>query len=165
MSFCSSWLKRSNNPTESLRLLDQAAQLRAPDKTYHLRRAAYLSKTGNASAAEQEQRAADATPPTTPVDHFLTGWDLYKRGDLASANRHFDFTLLRQPDHFWARCLSAVCDLRLRDYQVAKERLTWCIDREPDNAWLHVWRGFASMPACCAQGREGGNRPPLPGRA
>ena len=131
-------------PKESLRLLDQGARLRAPDKTYHLRRAAYLSKTGNASAAEQEQRAADATPPTTPVDHFLTGWDLYKRGDLASANRHFDFTLLQQPDHFWARCLSAVCDLRLRDYKVAKERLTWCIDREPDNAWLRVWRGFAS---------------------
>ncbi len=131
-------------PTESLRLLDQAARLRAPDKTYHLRRAAYLSKTGDARGAAQEQRAADAVEPTTPADHFLTGWELYNRGEMASASRHFEITLSRQSDHFWARCLSAVCDLRLREFKVAKERLTWCIAREPGNAWLYVWRGFAA---------------------
>jgi eukaryotic-like serine/threonine-protein kinase len=101
----------SDRPTESLHLLDQAAQLRAPDKTYHLRRATYLSKTGDASGAQGEQRAADSTPPTTPIDHFLTGRDEYKRKEYASANRHFHLTLLRQPDHFWAQCLSALCEL------------------------------------------------------
>jgi serine/threonine protein kinase/lipoprotein NlpI len=133
-----------DQPTEGLSLLDQAAQLRRPDKTYHLRRAVYLSKTGDAAGAERERKAADATSPATPVDHFLAGWELYDRGDLAAAGDHFDFTLARQPGHFWAKCLSSLCELRLGRPRVAQVRLTAFIEREPDNAWLYVWRGLAS---------------------
>ncbi len=133
-----------DQPGLSLRLLDQAGRLRAPDRTYHLRRAAYLSKTGDVAAAKDEQRAADATAPSTPVDHFLTGWEQYKRKEFPSANRHFDSTLLREPEHFWARCLSALCELQLEEHKVAKNSLTECIERAPDNAWLYVWRGLAS---------------------
>ncbi len=143
-----------DKPAESLRLLDQAALLRAPDKTYHLRRASYLAKTGNAPAAEAEQRAADATPPSSPVDHFLAGWDQFKRRDFASANRHFDLTLQRQSDHFWARCLSALCSLQLKQGLLAKERLTGCIRSEPDDPWLYIWRALASMQVAVATEKE-----------
>jgi eukaryotic-like serine/threonine-protein kinase len=132
-------------PAESLRLLAQAATLRAPDRTFHFRRAAYLSKKGDVSGAEAERRAADATPLATPVDHFLAGREQFKRGDYAGANRNFDATRLRQPDHFWARCLSSLCVLQLRQEQLAWDRLSECIRSEPGNAWLRLWRGLASM--------------------
>jgi eukaryotic-like serine/threonine-protein kinase len=134
-----------DQPTESLRLLDAAGTLRAPDKTYHLRRASYLAKTGDAPGAEKEQSVAAATPLATPVDHFLAGYEDFKRQNYAPADRHFQFTRLRQPDHFWARCLSGLCVLQLGQHQLAWDRLSECIRIEPDNAWLHVWRGLASM--------------------
>jgi serine/threonine protein kinase/tetratricopeptide (TPR) repeat protein len=133
-----------DQPAQSLRFLDEAAALRAPDKTYHLRRASYLSMAGDAAGAEREQRLADATPVSTPADYFLAGREQFKRRDYASANRHFDYTRLRQPEHFWARCLSALCALQMKQHPLAKEMLTVCIEREKANAWLHVWRGLAS---------------------
>ncbi len=131
--------------TESLRLLDAAGTLRLADKTYHSRRASYLAKAGDAPGAEKEQSVADATPLATPVDHFLAGHEDFKRRDYALADRHFQFTRLRQPDHFWARCLSGLCVLQLGQHQLAWDRLSECIRSEPDNAWLYVWRGLATM--------------------
>jgi len=84
----------------------------------------------------------------------LMGRDLYRRGDPTSANRHFDLALQRQPDHFWARCLSAICYLRLGRPLVAKVSLSACIEREQEYAWLYVWRGFASSQLAATAGDQ-----------
>lgn len=136
-------------------MLDRAATLHTPDKTYHLRRAFYLSKTGDGSGAEKERQVADAQPLATPIDHFLAGREDFLRGAYASANRHFEFTRIRQPDHFWARCLSAHCALHLGQHQLAWDRLSECIRSEPDNAWLYVWRGLASMQLAARAAKDG----------
>ena len=134
----------ADRPSEGLELLDQAARLRPPTMVYHLRRSALLSQVGDQAAAQVEQRAAAALSATTALDHYLLGQEDYKRRKYAAANRHFETALQLQPGHFWARCLSSVCYLQLREPTIAKLLLTDCIDRERDYPWLYVWRGFAS---------------------
>ena len=140
-----------DQPADSLRLLDRAARLRPPSRAYHQRRAVYLSREGNGQAAEQERRAALALLPTTASDHFLIGREQYKRGELRSANRHFELALRLQADHFWAQCMSALCYLRLQQPSVAKvslERL--CAARARICVALCLAR--ASLPASSPRG-------------
>jgi tetratricopeptide (TPR) repeat protein len=133
------------NPAQGLRRLDQAARLRPLSTTaYHLRRAACLAAAGQGPAAEQERRRAQALQPTTAFDHFLIGREDYRRGDLRSALQHFNGALQLQPDHFWAQCLSALCLLQILEPIQARTRLTACLQRERDSAWLYLLRGFAS---------------------
>jgi len=148
-----------DRPDESVRLLERAARLRPPTMAYLLRRAAYLAQAGDAAAAEQARRLADAAPPTTALDHFLLGQEQYKRREYATANRHLEQALQLQADHFWARCLSSICYLRLQQPTVAKVSLTFCIEREPEYAWLYVWRGFASYQLAAVAGEPLKNRP------
>jgi serine/threonine protein kinase/Tfp pilus assembly protein PilF len=150
----------ADRPDESLRLMERAAQLRPPTMAYHLRRAAYLIKAGNAAAAEKEQRAAATVPPTTALDHFLLGQVQYKRGNPVTANRHFEKALQLDAGHFWARCLSSISYLRLQEPTVARVSLTFCIQRQPEYTWLYVWRGFASYQLAAIAGEQLKNRPP-----
>ena len=125
-------------------MLDAAGKLRPASRAYHLRRADCHARRGDASAAEQERRAAEALPLASPLDHFLVAKDLYRRGSWAEALAHFDTTLTRQPGHFWSNCLSAICCLQLQRPVPAWSKLTACLQTEPDLAWLHELRGFAS---------------------
>jgi tetratricopeptide (TPR) repeat protein len=131
-------------PGQGLRRLDQAARLRPTTTAYHLRRAACLIRTGQASAAEGERGAAARLKPTTAFDHFLVGQERYKRRDPIGALQQFNAALRLQPDHFWAQCLSALCLLQLPQPVEAKTRLTACLQRERGSAWLYLLRGFAS---------------------
>jgi eukaryotic-like serine/threonine-protein kinase len=131
-------------PAAGLHRLDQAGRLRPPTKAYHLRRAAILARAGDATAAAQQRREADALKPTTAFDHFLVGQERYKRGDLGKAIQSFSTALQLQPDHFWAQCLRATSCLQLKQPSEAKSGLTACIVREPGFAWLHLLHGFAS---------------------
>ncbi len=130
-------------PAESLRILDRAVLLRSPTQAYHLGRAACLNRANDRAGAERERLAAEAVAPATASDHFLVGWERYKRGDRSSANRLFDQALDLQPDHFLAKCLSAMSYLNLDQPLAAKLRLDDCIVRGPDYAWLYVWRAMA----------------------
>jgi eukaryotic-like serine/threonine-protein kinase len=151
--------RAADRPEESLRFLERAGRLRPPTMAYHLRRADYLSKTGDVAAAQREQQAADAAPPTTALDYFLLGQEQYKRGDLLGANRHCEKALQLDPGHFWARCLSSICYLRLQRPTVAKVSLTFCIEREPEDPWLYIWRGSASYQLAAIAGEQLKNQP------
>src|SRR4029077_13527601 len=70
--------------------------------------------------------------------------ELYRQGKWEEARSHLDTTLGRQAGHFWASALSAICYLRLKQPMPAWPRLTACLQAEPDQAWLHDLRGFAS---------------------
>ena len=137
-------LAETEGPDRGLRVLDTAGKLRPASRAYHMRRADCHARRGDASAAEQERRAAAALPLASPLDHFLVAKDLYRRGSWAEALAHFDTTLTRQPGHFWSNCLSAICCLQLQRPVPAWSRLTACLQTEPDLAWLHQLRGFAS---------------------
>ena len=81
---------------------------------YYLRRAACLERAGDALGAKQERLTAERTQPDGAFDHFLTGLEQYKRGYMTQARRHFALALQAQPNHFWAQCLLANCDLNTR---------------------------------------------------
>ncbi len=131
-------------PDQGLRLLDQAAELRPPTQVYHLRRAAHLVRLGDAAAAERERTKANALQASSALDHFLTGKEQYKRREWRAARSHFDETLLIQPEHFWAHCLSAICSLQLAEPIRAQAGLSACLQTEPGFVWLYELRGFAS---------------------
>ena len=48
-----------------------------------------------------------------------------------------------RPDHFWARCLQAICFIQTKNFDAAKSNLVGCLQAEPDSAWLYLLRGFA----------------------
>jgi tetratricopeptide (TPR) repeat protein len=132
-------------PEPGLKLLDQAAGLAPPTRIYHLRRADYLTRQGDATGAARERKQAESVPLDLAFDHFLMGKDLYQRGEWARAIPHFDSVLLNQPAHFWSHYFSALCSLQLGRPVPAKPELTACLQAEPGLAWLHHLRGLASF--------------------
>jgi tetratricopeptide (TPR) repeat protein len=131
-------------PELGLQRLDQAAKLHRPTRAYHLRRAAYLARAGEAAGAKRERSEADRLQPDTAFDHFLVGQERYEHQDLVGAAQAFDAALQIKPDDFWAHCLSAVCWLRLNQPIEAKASLNACLQRERQFAWLYLLRGLAS---------------------
>src|SRR5262245_13363816 len=132
---------------EAIRILDWTAELRRrPTHAYHLRKAACLERAGDAEGAMRARAAAERIQPDGAFDHFLSGLERYKRGLLAQARRHFQIALETQPNHFWAKCLLAICDLNARPAQPAEAKayLTACLQTHPDLPWLYLLRGFAS---------------------
>ena len=65
---------------------------------------------------------------------------------MTQAKRHFTEALQAQPNHFWAQCLLAICDLNSRPAspEKAKGYLTACLQTHPELPWLYLLRGFAS---------------------
>ena len=132
---------------EALRILERARELRPqPACAYHVRRADCLEKAGDAEGAKHELAVAEMVEPDGAFDHFLTGLEWYKRGFLKEARQHLGLALQVQPNHFWAQCLLAICDLNARPPRAAeaKIRLTACLQSQPDLAWLYLLRGFAA---------------------
>ena len=64
-----------------------------------------------------------------------------------------------QPEHFWAHCLSAICDLQLSEPEQAKAELNACLQAEASFAWLYELRGFASYQVAALKLREAENWP------
>jgi serine/threonine protein kinase/tetratricopeptide (TPR) repeat protein len=137
-------LSEAEEPERGLRHLDQAARLQPHTRAYHLRRADCLARRGDAAGAQREHREAEALPSTSALDFFLIGKEMYKREDWAGALPNLDAALLRQPEHFWAHCLSSICDMRLGRPIQAKAELNACLQAEPGFAWLYELRAFAS---------------------
>jgi serine/threonine protein kinase/tetratricopeptide (TPR) repeat protein len=128
---------------EALRLLDQALRFGAPSRAYHLRRARYLSRLGEDSAATQADEAAKRSAVTGVLDHFLMADELYRRADLDQAIREFELVLQAKPDHFWAQYLNGLCLLRMNRHAEAKTMLTACLAQGREFVWLYLLRGFA----------------------
>jgi serine/threonine protein kinase/tetratricopeptide (TPR) repeat protein len=132
---------------KAIRILDRAAEMHpSSTQAYHLRRGACLSRMGDEAGAARERAEAERLRPDGAFDHFLIGQERFKRGLLTGAKRHFEAAVRSQPDHFWAKCLSAICDLNARPPRPAEARavLNDCLERHPDFAWLYLLRGFAN---------------------
>jgi eukaryotic-like serine/threonine-protein kinase len=129
----------------ALSVLESAARLR-PDhpRAYHLRRASLLAAKNDRAGADRERAEAALVAPKTAFDYFLIGQDEYKRRRFADAIGHFEMALRNRPDHFWAKCLQAICFIETKSFAAAKSNLFGCLQAEPDSAWLFLLRGYAS---------------------
>ena len=127
----------------ALAVLESGAQLR-PDHpcAFHLSCAALLTLRKDKAGADRELAAAAMVPPKTPSDYFLIGQDEYKKHPV-DAIKYFEMALRGRPDHFWARCLQAICFIRAENFSAAKANLVSCLEAEPDSAWLYLLRGYA----------------------
>ena len=132
---------------QALQILELTAKLPPslrPTRAYHSRRAEYLAMQVDAAGERAERAEADRLQPEGAFDHFLDGRELYKRGRWTEAIDHFEATLREQPDHFWAQCLLAICDLQTLRPAEARVVLSACLRRRPTAAWLFLLRGFAN---------------------
>jgi tetratricopeptide (TPR) repeat protein len=129
----------------ALRVLESAARLR-PDHTraYRLKRASLLEAKKDQAGADGELAEAMLIVPDSAFDYYLIGEDEYKRGRYADAIHDFEMALRKRPDHFWAKCLQAICFIKTKQFDASKSNLFACIQAEPDSAWLYLLRGFAS---------------------
>ncbi len=82
--------------------------------------------------------------PETAFDYFLSGQQEYKLKRLADAIQDFEIALRKKPDHFWAKCLLAICYIQTSRFEAAKSCLNGCLQTDRDFAWLYLLRGFAS---------------------
>jgi eukaryotic-like serine/threonine-protein kinase len=128
-----------------LRVLESAARLR-PDhpRAYHLKRASLLAAKNDHAGADRELAQAQLVPPQSSFDYFLIGQDEYKRRCYADAIDDLEMALRGRSDHFWAKCLQAICFIQTKRFDAAKANLIGCLQAEPDSAWLYLLRGFAS---------------------
>jgi tetratricopeptide (TPR) repeat protein len=129
----------------ALRILDSADRLRpGHSRAYHMKKAACLALKGDKDAQARELANARNLRPETAFDYFLSGQQEYKDHRYADAIRDFAIVLRQKPDHFWAKCLQAICYIQTKEYEGAKSDLTGCVDTDRNFAWLYLLRGFAS---------------------
>jgi eukaryotic-like serine/threonine-protein kinase len=130
---------------KALRILESAARLR-PDhpRAFHWKRASLLAAKNDVAGAERERAEALLVTPKNAFDYFLIGQDEYKRHRFADSIHDFEMALRGRPDHFWAKCLQAICFIETKNFDAAKSNLFGCLQAEPDSAWLYLLRGFAS---------------------
>lgn len=131
---------------EALKILDGATRFRPANAAFHRRRGALFERLGDrATALEETARATQLaqTETRTPGDDFMEGEDAYRHRDLKRAVEAFYRVLMRQPDHFWAQYLLAVCHLKEHRPSEAQAALTACQSRRPGFVWTYVLKGFA----------------------
>ena len=86
---------------------------------------AWRAKNDRAGEA-RELAEAERVRPETAFDYFLSGQQEYKRHRCADAIQDFEIALRKKPDHFWAKCLQAICyhpDDPVRSGEVELDRL------------------------------------------
>src|SRR5262249_47429054 len=112
---------------EAVRLLQKALQFGPASRAWHLRQARYLNQQGEKAAAQEEEKLASGASIVSVLDHFLVADELYRRGEFDAAIKEFDQVLQRQPAHFWAQYLDALCLLRLHRPAEARAQLSACL--------------------------------------
>ena len=69
--------------------------------------------------------------------------EFYRREQFGEAIQEFDRVLERNPGHFWAQYLNALCLLRQQRPAEARALLSACLAQRTDFVWLYLLRGFA----------------------
>jgi tetratricopeptide (TPR) repeat protein len=126
---------------EALAILDGARRLGFQTHVYHLRRARYLEQAGQAQAARRERTLAQQHPPTTYLDHFLTGSEHFRQGNLRDAEVSFFRGLHLEHRQFWAHFSLALCHVQDKKFQAARSALTACLDMNR-SVWVYLLRGI-----------------------
>jgi eukaryotic-like serine/threonine-protein kinase len=129
----------------ALRALDGADRLRpGHSRAFHMTKASCLARQRDHAGEARELAEAERVRPETAFDYFLSGQQAYKRKRYPDAIQDFEIALRQKPDHFWAKCLQAICYIQTSRYEGAKSCLNDCLQTDRDFAWLYLLRGFAS---------------------
>ena len=129
----------------AMKALDSAHRLRpGQSRAFHMRKASCLAHKGDHAGEARELAEAQRVHPETAFDYFLSGQQEYKRNRLPEAIQDFEIALRQNPDHFWAKCLQAICYIKIHRHEAAKSCLNDCVQTDPNFAWLYLLRGFAS---------------------
>jgi tetratricopeptide (TPR) repeat protein len=143
---------RIGRAREGLRLLDVAEALGkahgiATPQAYHLRRARYLAWAGEEKAAAAERTRAGGLRARTVRDHFLAGLEAYRERQYGAARAACALAVRRQPEHFWAQYLQALCLFKLGKFKEAKAGSNACLalaqQRRRAFPWLRVLRAYS----------------------
>ncbi|MCE9530187.1 MAG: protein kinase [Planctomycetes bacterium] len=150
--------ERRAHAASGLQLLARAARLgnkyQFDTQIYHIRKARYTALAAGEKVADGLPKDAPAKP-NGALDWFLKGLESYRRAEqsknpqtiqegFAAARAECSEALELQEDHFWARYVRAMCQLKLRNWSDAKSDLTVCLDRRPEFPWPRLLRGFVS---------------------
>ena len=149
-------------PRELLTLLDRAASLAEPSRSYYRLQAQVLRLLKeDARAGQSDQLADDPATRSAALDHFLLGesyrTQLAGAPDAApdGAKRPTQQSLLAQavkayyealeidPHHYWSHLQLGRCYLGLGRRAEAVEALSTCIALKPDAPWGYSTRGLA----------------------
>jgi tetratricopeptide (TPR) repeat protein len=88
---------------------------------------------------------AEALPPQSALDHFLSGVHCYQHAALGQAVHSLESALRLQPDHFWSRFFLAATQLRLQNWLAAEATLSVCQWQRPAFPWTRLLRGLAQV--------------------
>ncbi len=142
--------------------LEKAISLpgQGPSRAYYRLRARCHRVLGEEKEAAEDERRAEAEPPTA-LDHFLQAEEFRARaGDPAEAfgddlawqpNRdlllkavaEYQEALRRQPDDFWCFLQMGRCYLSLKQGALALAALDSCVALRPKEPWGYSARGLA----------------------
>jgi serine/threonine protein kinase/Tfp pilus assembly protein PilF len=136
-----------NASVEGLRLLSRAEQIGPSTHAAAAREAEYLRQNGQQDRAQQVRRRTGDRSLAGALDFFLVGHAHLQRGEIPLATGAFESALAAQPDHFWANCCLAVCELRQERWASAKLRLAICLLLRPEFVWARLLRGLAHTKA------------------
>jgi tetratricopeptide (TPR) repeat protein len=146
---------------EMLPLLDRAALLAPPTRSYHRLRAVALGRLGEPDAALEEEKARDPKTSLTALDHFLLG-ESYRipltrpeelqdrngtwrpnRVALERAAEQYRQALRLDPNHYWSHFQLGGCLLSLDRGAEAVQAYGTCIALRPNSPWGYNARGLA----------------------
>ena len=123
---------------KALSCLEQAGRMGAPVRALNLRRARYLNLLGERAEAAKAEKTAQGAPLDDALDHFLMADELYRREQFDLAVKEFEQVLERQPGHFWAQYLGALCLLRQQRPAEARALFSACLAERSDFVWLYL---------------------------
>ena len=130
----------------ALAVLDRASRLgvsyRIDSKLLPVRKLTYEAMARGEKYASSRINASG--PKAEALDLFFTGLEDYRGGDYTRALKACEAALSKQPGHFWARYVKALCHLRAAEWAEAKEDLTDCLVRRDDFVWARLLRGYAA---------------------
>ncbi len=145
-----------------LAMLDRAARLQGPTRSYHRLRAVALTAAGRGpESASELAKAEDPKTLFTATDHFLLGEqarvpaarpeDLRDRTGAFKPNQpalekavgQYRLALRTDPGHYWSHFQLGRCLLSLGKPDEGAQALAACIALRPDSPWGYSARGVA----------------------
>jgi tetratricopeptide (TPR) repeat protein len=79
---------------------------------------------------------------TTAQEHFLSGYEARRKGDVSAAIAELSRAVRSDPTHVWARLLLAACHLQTNP-GAAEVHLSVLLEQRPDHYWAYLLRGIA----------------------
>jgi serine/threonine protein kinase/tetratricopeptide (TPR) repeat protein len=136
------------DPVLALGLLDAAEALATghslpTPQVFHLRRARLHEQLGHGSEAKADRLRAAAIPPNSTIDRFESALGQYRNSQLDQAAANCAWVLQREPGHFWAQYVAALCNLRKKEWIAAEARLNACLEKRRDEPLLLMHRALA----------------------